>query len=161
MLVNTHFQKFDRYNFWKSVYTVQMGIWKLSKINKINLIRTLPYRCFRICSTAFLLQSAVKDLKRLLLKNGYPHCIINFNINDVLNKNKNNPTEPIATVPTKDAIVLLPYTGFHSDHIVKRLKSCVNRFYSFVIRKVIFQNTRRIKNPSFHGRTVSTIKSRL
>ena len=31
---------------------------------KINLIRTLTYRCFRICSTASLLQSAVEDLKR-------------------------------------------------------------------------------------------------
>ena len=30
------------------------------KIN-VNLIRTLTYRCFRICSTAFLLQSAVKS----------------------------------------------------------------------------------------------------
>ena len=28
---------------------------------KINLIRTLTYRCFRICSTASLLQSAVYD----------------------------------------------------------------------------------------------------
>ena len=30
--------------------------------------------------------------------------------------------------------------------IVKRLKSCVNRFYSCVNCKVIFQNTRRIKS---------------
>ena len=110
---------------------------------KINLIRTLTYRCFRICSTSFLLQSAVEDLKRLLLKNGYPRGIINFNI---LHKNKNKPVEPIVTVPKKDIIILLPYTGFHSDHIVKRLKSCVNRFYSFVNCKVIFQNTRRIKS---------------
>ena len=61
---------------------------------KINLIRTLTYRCFRICSTASLLQSAVEDL----------------------------------------------------NLITKRLKSCVNRFYSFVNVKVIFQNTRRIKS---------------
>ena len=31
MLVNIHFQKYNRYNFWKVIYTVQMGIWKLSK----------------------------------------------------------------------------------------------------------------------------------
>ena len=31
------------------------------------------------------------------------------------------------------------------NHITKRLNSCVNRFYSFVNAKVIFQNTRRIK----------------
>ena len=39
---------------------------------KINLARTLTYRCFPICFTASLLQSAVEDLKRLLLQNGYP-----------------------------------------------------------------------------------------
>ena len=33
-----------------------------------------------------------------------------------------------------------------SGLITKRLKSCVNRFYSFVNVKVTFQNTRRIKS---------------
>ena len=45
-----------------------------------------------------------------------------------------------------DVIVLLPYIGLHSNLIIKRLKSCVNRFNSFVNVKVIFQNTRRIKS---------------
>ena len=113
---------------------------------KINLIRTLTYRCFRICSTASLLKSAVEDLKRLLLQNGYPQGIITFNINDVLNKNRNKPNDPVATVLKKDVIILLPYLGLHSNHVTKRLKSCVNRFYSFVNVKVIFQNTRRMKS---------------
>ena len=29
-------------------------------------------------------------------------------------------------------MLLLHYIGLHSNHITKRLKSCVNRFYSFV-----------------------------
>ena len=33
---------------------------------KINLIRTLTYRCLRICSSSSLLQSALNDLKDLL-----------------------------------------------------------------------------------------------
>ena len=68
---------------------------------KINFIRTLTYRCFRICSTASLLKSAVEDLKRLLLQNGYPQGIITFNINDILNKNRNKPNDPVATAPKK------------------------------------------------------------
>ena len=36
--------------------------------------------------------------------------------------------------------------GLHGNHITKRLKSWVNRFFSFVNVKVIFQNTRRIKS---------------
>ena len=73
---------------------------------KVNLNRTLTYRCFRICSNASLVQSAVEDLKRLLLQNGYPQGIITFNINDVLNKNKNKPNEPVATVPKKVLLVV-------------------------------------------------------
>ena len=46
-------------------------------------IRTLTYQCFRsICSTASQLQSAVENLKRLVLQNGYPQGIITFNTND-------------------------------------------------------------------------------
>ena len=76
--------------------------------NKINLIRTLNYRCFRICPTSKLLRSAVEDLKRLLMQNGYPQGIITLaSIMSVLNKNKNKPNEVYmnpfsATVPKKD-----------------------------------------------------------
>ena len=49
-------------------------------------------------------------------------------------------------VPQKDVITLLPYIGLHSNYITKSLKSCVNRFHSFVDVKVIFENTRRIKS---------------
>ena len=45
---------------------------------KINLIRTLTYRCLRICSSPRLLQSALDDLKRYLSRNGYPRGIISY-----------------------------------------------------------------------------------
>jgi len=59
---------------------------------KVNLIRTLTYRCLRICSKSTLLQSALSDLKNSLLQNGYPKGVINYNIKDLLHKHKNNPT---------------------------------------------------------------------
>ena len=90
-------------------------------------------------------ESAVKDLKRPLLQNGYPQGIITLNINNVLNRNKNKPNEPMSTVP-QNMLSLLPYTGLHSNHTTKRLKSCVNRLYSFVNVKVIFQNCRGNKS---------------
>ena len=43
----------------------------------------------RICSSAPLFKYAVEDLKKLLLNNRYPQGIISFNINAVLNRNKN------------------------------------------------------------------------
>ena len=95
---------------------------------KINLIRTLTYCCYRICSSASLLQSALGDLRKLLLQNGYPQGIITYNINDVLNRNRNKPRSPVSTVPRKDIIFLLPYLGLQSNQISQRLKSCVFQF---------------------------------
>ena len=51
---------------------------------KINLIRTQTYRCLRICSSSSLLQSALFDLKKTLLQNGYPRSVLCYNINHVL-----------------------------------------------------------------------------
>lgn len=66
---------------------------------KINLIRSLTYRYYRVCSSGSLLQSALNDLRKLLLQNGYPQDIINYHINDVLNKNRQHQhSNPVATV---------------------------------------------------------------
>ena len=73
---------------------------------KINLIRTLTYRCFRICSSPSLLQAAIKDLRKLLLQNGYPQGVITFNINDVLNKNKNKSNNPVQLQSPKKILIV-------------------------------------------------------
>ena len=92
------------------------------------------------------LQSALGDLPKLLLQNGYPQGIITYNVNDVLNRNRNKPRSPVFTVPKKDIIILLPYLGLQSNQISQRLKSSVYNFYSFVNLKIIFQNNCRIKS---------------
>ena len=43
-------------------------------------------------------------------------------------------------------ILVLPYLGFHSAAITRRLKSFVYKFYSFFNLRVVFQNTCRIKS---------------
>ena len=72
------------------------------------------------------------------------HC--NYNVNDVLHKHKEKPSQPTLTVSKKYVILVLSYLGLHSDAITRRLKSCVNKFYGFVNLRVVFQNTRRIKS---------------
>ena len=76
---------------------------------KINLMRTLTYRCFRICSSATLLQSALDDLKKLLSHNGYPLSIVIYNLNDVSNRHQNRPKNPVITVPQKEIFIVLPF----------------------------------------------------
>ena len=66
---------------------------------KVNLIRTLTFRCFRICWSPSLLRSCLDELRKLLLQNGYPSGVNNYNINDVLNRQQNRPRNPTTTVP--------------------------------------------------------------
>ena len=108
--------------------------------HKINLIRSLTYRYYRLCSSGSLLQSALNDLRKLLLQNGYPQGIINYHINDVLNKNRQRQHSK------KDIVIILPYLGLQSNQVAKGLKSCVYKFYSRVNLKIVFQSTRRIKS---------------
>ena len=99
---------------------------------RINLIRTLTYRCLRICSSCSLLQSALIDLKDLLSRNGYPRGGITHNMNDVVNRNRNKPKDPITTVPKRDVFIVLPYLGLQSKFITKQLKSCIYKFYGCI-----------------------------
>ena len=111
---------------------------------KINLIRTLTFRCFRICSSPSLLSSSLDELRKLLLQNEYPSGVLNYNINDVLNRQQNTPKQPITTVPKKEVLVILPYVGLQSRILTKQVKACINKFYGFDLR-VVFQSTHRIK----------------
>ena len=113
---------------------------------KINLIRTLTYRCLRICSSSSLLQSALFDLRKTLLQNGYPRGVFCYNINHVLNRQKNKSAEPIPTVPKKDMFLVLPFLGSQSEVLARRVKSCVRKFYGSLNFRVIFNNTCRIKS---------------
>ena len=113
---------------------------------KVNLIRTLTFRCFRICSSPSLLRSCVNELRKLLLQNGYPAGVVNYNINDVLNRQQNRPRHPIITVPKKETILVLPYLGVQSKIVTKQLKTCINKFYGCIDLRVIFQSAHRIKS---------------
>ena len=68
---------------------------------KLKLIRTLTYRCYQICSSPALLQSALDDLRKLFLQDGYPQGIINFHVNDVLERNRNKRDVPVPMVPRR------------------------------------------------------------
>ena len=96
----------------------------LSRLENTNLIRTLTYRCLRICSSPRLLQSALDDLKKHLSRNGYPRGIISYNMNDVVNKHRDKPKD-IITVPKK--------RNFHcfnlSEFKVKLLLNSLNHVF--------------------------------
>ena len=124
-----------------------MGLLNTPRKYKVNLIRTLTFRCFRICSSPSLLRSGLNELRKLLLQNGYPAGIINYNINDVLNKQQNRTKNPTTTVPKKDIILVPPYLGSQSNIFAKhQLMTCINRFYGCINLRVVFQSAHRIKS---------------
>ena len=81
----------------------------------------------------------VDELRKLLLQNGYPAGVVNYNINDVLNRQQNKPKSPTTTVPKKVAVLVLPYLGVQSKIVTKQLKTCINKFYGCIDLRVIFQ----------------------
>ena len=54
-----------------------------------------------------------------------------YNVNDVLHKHKDKPSQPTHTVPKKDVILVLPYLRLHSD--------AINKFYGFVNLGVVYR----------------------
>ena len=100
-----------------------------------------------ICSSPSLLRSCLNELGKLLLQNEYPAGVVNYNINDVLNRQQNKPKNPTTTVPKKEfeTILVLPYSGVQSKIVTKQLKTCINKFYDCIDLRVIFQSGRRIK----------------
>ena len=85
-------------------------------------------------------------LKKLLLQNGCPAGIINYYINDVLNRQQNRTKNQTTTVPQKDIILVLPCLGSQSKIFAKQLTTCINRFYGCINLRVVFESAHRIKS---------------
>ena len=78
-----------------------------------------------------LLQLALDDLKSILLLNGYPMGTVKYHMNDVIVKQ---------TVKRKDVLIVLPFLGYHSQHLTKQLRSCINKFYGISTSKQLFRS---------------------
>lgn len=61
--------------------------------DRVNLIRILTFRCFRICSFPILLESSLNELRKLLSQNGYPRGVVNHHTTSIMVSidNKANP----------------------------------------------------------------------
>ena len=81
-----------------------------SKIIKVGLIKTLYHRAKKICSLELFLNET-KEIKEILLKNGYPDTVIERVFNQESKRLKNN----IIYDPEKCSLALvLPYIALQS-----------------------------------------------
>ena len=82
----------------------------LPSSNKIGLLHTLLYRCFRICSDWTKFHLELVKLTDVFKNNGYPENFIN-NCFKVFLDNKYRIQEKVITVPKKTLFLVLPYLG--------------------------------------------------
>ena len=148
ILIKRHNHTFSTSIYRRRTFTGRNTKWDslTPKKYKENLIRTLTFRCFRICSSPALLRSCLNELSKLLLHNGYPAGVVNYSINDALNRQQNKPRNPTTTVSKKETILVLPYLGVQSKIVTKQLKTCINKVYGCIDLRVIFQSACRIKS---------------
>ena len=130
--------------YLKKTFTGQYTKWDsfTPRKYKVSLIRTLAFRCFRICSSPSLLRSCLNELRELLLQSGYPSEVINYNINDVLTSQRNRTKNPTTTAPKKEIILVVPYLGVQSKIITKQLKTCINKLSKAFIASSLFFPTK-------------------
>ena len=86
-----------------------------------------------------MLQSTLFDLKNTLLQNGYPRGVLCYNINDVLNRQKNRSAEPATTVLKKDIILVLPFLGFKVKLLLDVLNLVLVSFMAVSILGLFFK----------------------
>ena len=54
---------------------------------------------------------------------------------DVIEKHQNKPRDPVQTVKKKEVLIVLPFLGYHSKHLTKQLRSCINKFYGISVQR--------------------------
>ena len=76
--------------------------------HKIDLIKSLLFRCFSLCSDFIKFHYEIDELKSILYKNSYPQDLIDKCIKEFLDKIM-APKPVVSTVPKKDLLIVLPY----------------------------------------------------
>ena len=115
----------------------------LPSSNKIGLLHTLLYRCFRICSdwTKFHLELA--KLTDVFKNNGYPENFIN-NCFKVFLDNKYRIQEKVITVPKKTLFLVLPYLGPLSLQTRTKLRKSLKDILNCCKLQIVFKSQNKL-----------------
>jgi hypothetical protein len=95
---------------------------------KINLIKCLLDRIWKVCSTEEQKHLEINEMKENLIANNYPINIIDNQINYFL-KSKNNPSTPLpkdTTTTIKKCFLSLPYINENSEKLAAKMSKLVS-----------------------------------
>ena len=112
---------------------------------KTNLIFTLLFRCFTICSDMQSFHLEVEQLQQIFKCNNYPVGLIDQCSKTFLNKIYVSKGILI-TVPKMDVLIVLPFLAQFSLNLRSRLYNCFNKTLPQCTIKVIFISKHRLSN---------------
>ena len=105
------------------------------KLFKINVIKTLLERAFKICSGYNDLHEELMKLKDYFKRNGYPIGLIENMIKKFMDRSYERNTT-VATVNKMVKYIKLPYYGTSSFKIRKELKSLLENSFGYINFKI-------------------------
>ena len=113
------------------------------KKNKENLISTLTFRAYKICSDFLSFHNEIQFLKKTLQANGYPLNFIELNIGKMLEK-LHKPFDHVEVlnfdVPKAKLYFSCIYLGDISRNVIKDLKTLIGNSYPQVNVQFIFKS---------------------
>ena len=112
-------------------------------IYKLNSIKTLIYRAYKISSSMTSLCKEWSFLAKLFKKNGFPTSVFFSQVRKFI-YNLQNRTEKPATVEKKQIYCVLPYFGPGSDELKSNLRMIIGRHFPFINLNVCFVNRNTI-----------------
>lgn len=132
--------------FRKSTFSgLGLNFYSYSPINfKINSIKTLLSRAFKLCSTWALFHDEVTFLHNFFNNNSYPDHIFNNTIKKFL-QSVFEPKPYISLAPKMKLYIPLPYLGTSTSTLEKDLAPLF-KLFPFIDFKFIFNNPYKIGN---------------
>ena len=115
----------------------------LPSSNKIGLLHTLLYRCFRICSDWTKFHLELVKLTDVFKNNGYPENFIN-NCFKVFLDNKYRIQEKVITVPKKTLFLVLPYLGPLSLQTRTKLRKSLKGILNCCKLQIVFKSQNKL-----------------
>ena len=115
----------------------------LPSSNKIGLLHTLLYRCFRICSDWTKFHLELVKLTDAFKNNGYPENFIN-NCFKVFLDNKYRIEEKVTTEPKKTLFLVLPYLGPLSLQTRTKLRKSLKGILNCCKLEILFKSQNKL-----------------
>ena len=112
---------------------------------KLNALRTLIFRGFHISSTFELFHKEMQFLRNFFEINGFPTDLFWRMVGRFL-RDKYSPPFPVPTVRKLPFFISVPYLGHFNKILVKRLSSCLAKFYPYIDFKFVSNNPHKISN---------------